>query len=458
MATQQNIDNSLEADEVSVFTYAEETVVGEDGVKKKKKFRKLRKSLSKKRKSLRNLLGGSKRKLDVSDDDVGAKGGSSVNINFLNDEQAMREKKMIGTTTDSASSDTSLDRNKGATTNGEDADEDLDISSGVTNAQQLVTVPEITGGSKPSVASGVKTSQIFLLIMDPASRCFEVLQLDLDMEQAIVSDLLHQIPESATDSVLQNVVYCGVCRPYSDTSLDASSSLQASGIQNDDVLIAIPKEMDLNRVHALAEPILTDPDVASVLKLPPPPPAIKGVKEKSVSFSDDIKAPQHSRSGSFLRTITLLVTLVMLMTSVLVDVQRKITSPLGPGDSLEVGEWRSKCGLWGIIPIEEFMGCKPMTLEFQSNGSLSLHDSSSEHRSLLWEIKVDENEDKDEDEDIDFHFIISEAGKILINGEEPHFVSITDDGKSSLQPWPFTDAVNISRKGVEKRKSRRKRH
>mmetsp|Transcript_23302 Transcript_23302/g.35953 ORF Transcript_23302/g.35953 Transcript_23302/m.35953 type:complete len:456 (-) Transcript_23302:467-1834(-) len=451
MATQQNaIDNSLEADEVSVFTYAEETVVGEDGVKKKKKFRKLRKSLSKKRKSLRNLLGGSKRKLDVSDDGVGAKGDSSVNINLLNDEQAMRAKKMTGTATDSASSDTSLDHNKEATTNGEDEDGELDLSSGATNAQQLVPVPEVT---KPSVATGVKTSQILLLIMDPASRRFEVLQLDLDMEQAIVSDLLHQISESATDSVLQNVAYCGVCRPYSDTSLDASSWLQASGIQDDDVLIAIPRGMDLNRVHTLAEPILIDPHVASVLKLPSPPPAIKGDKEKSVSFSDGNKAPQQSRSGSFLRTITFLVTLVMLMTSVLVDVQRKITTPLGPGDSLEVGEWRSKCGLWGIIPldIKEFVGCKPMTLEFQSNGSLSLHDSSSEHRSLLWELKVDQNEE----EDNDFHLTVNEAGKILINGEEPHFVSVNDDGRSSLQPWPFTDAVNIPIKGLEKRKFRR---
>ena len=80
-----------------------------------------------------------------------------------------------------------------------------------------------------------------------------------------MSDLLHQISESATDSVLQNVAYCGVCRPYSDTSLDASSWLQASGIQDDDVLIAIPRGMDLNRVHTLAEPILIDPHVASVV-------------------------------------------------------------------------------------------------------------------------------------------------------------------------------------------------
>ena len=86
------------------------------------------------------------------------------------------------------------------------------------------------------------------------------------IEQANVSDLLHQIPESATDAVLQDVVYCGVCRPYSDINLDASSWLQASGIQEDEVLIAIPKGMDLNRVHALAEPILIDPHVASVVR------------------------------------------------------------------------------------------------------------------------------------------------------------------------------------------------
>lgn len=180
MATQQQVNNSFEADDVSVFTYAEESVVGEDGVNKKKKFRKFRKSLSKKRKSIRNLLGGSQRKLDLCNDVVvEAKG---FNNNRLHDEQTTKTKKIIDTTTDSASSGTSLDHNNvEATANHEEhADMDLNVSAEAKDfdVKQLSTVRE---DSKSSVTSVVKTSQILLLIIDPASRRFEVLQLDLDM-------------------------------------------------------------------------------------------------------------------------------------------------------------------------------------------------------------------------------------------------------------------------------------
>ena len=53
---------------------------------------------------------------------------------------------------------------------------------------------------KPSLP----TLQLVLLLMDPKTRRFELLQLEFDSDKARVSDILAQIPISVTEPLLEN--------------------------------------------------------------------------------------------------------------------------------------------------------------------------------------------------------------------------------------------------------------
>jgi len=72
---------------------------------------------------------------------------------------------------------------------------------------------------EPAQSSGLNTEekiisntvQIILLLMDPTSRRFELLELEYDSVKAIVQDLLSQIPSSATEESLRDQKYDGIC-------------------------------------------------------------------------------------------------------------------------------------------------------------------------------------------------------------------------------------------------------
>jgi hypothetical protein len=52
--------------------------------------------------------------------------------------------------------------------------------------------------------------QLVLLLMDPASRRFELLQLEFDSVKARVSDIISQIPVSVTEAAIRQQKYEGV--------------------------------------------------------------------------------------------------------------------------------------------------------------------------------------------------------------------------------------------------------
>lgn len=122
-----------------------------------------------------------------------------------------------------------------------------------------------TGRSSPAVSSIPKPIQVVLLLMDPTSRRFELLQLEFDSNKAMVSDVLRQIQCSATEKTLRDTSYHGVCDQF---GMEMIASMKLSKFCNgNDVVMAMPKGMTGKDTAKLAGPILGDPKVEDMVSL-----------------------------------------------------------------------------------------------------------------------------------------------------------------------------------------------
>eukprot|EP00984_Skeletonema_dohrnii_P022199 scaffold11318_cov68-Skeletonema_dohrnii-CCMP3373.AAC.1 len=78
----------------------------------------------------------------------------------------------------------------------------------------LAVEPKGAGSNKaatarPAASPAAKPIQVVLLLMDPNSRRFELLQLEFDSNKALVSDVVRQVQSSATEDTLRNLSYGG---------------------------------------------------------------------------------------------------------------------------------------------------------------------------------------------------------------------------------------------------------
>lgn len=109
-----------------------------------------------------------------------------------------------------------------------------------------------------------KPIQVVLLLMDPSSRKFELLQLEFDSEKAKVSDVLRQIGLSATENTLRQMKYTAVC---DRTGMEMISSMKLSQFcERNDVVMAIPPGLTGPETAKLAKPILGDPNVEEMVR------------------------------------------------------------------------------------------------------------------------------------------------------------------------------------------------
>ena len=113
--------------------------------------------------------------------------------------------------------------------------------------------------------SAAKPIQVVLLLMDPASQRFELLQLEFDSNNARVSDVLRQVQHSATEKTLRDVTYAGVC-DREGTEMIAAMKLSMF-CKGNDVVIAIPNGMAGKDTARLARPILFDPKVDEMVRV-----------------------------------------------------------------------------------------------------------------------------------------------------------------------------------------------
>ena len=115
----------------------------------------------------------------------------------------------------------------------------------------------------PAAATTPKPIQIVLLLIDPTSRRFELLQLEFDANRAMVNDVLSQVHQSATEEIFRSMIYAGVC------DLEGTEMIGLMKLvlfcRNNDVAIAIPSGLSAKDTAKLAEPILFDPKVEEMV-------------------------------------------------------------------------------------------------------------------------------------------------------------------------------------------------
>jgi hypothetical protein len=135
---------------------------------------------------------------------------------------------------------------------------------GVSVAENSVTGPPMSNGNKVAPLNNPPI-QIILLLMDPNSRRFELLQLEFDSSKALVSDVLLQVNLSATETTLRDMVYGGVC---DQTGMEMIASCKLSMFCNpakNEIILAMPKGMSGSETAVLAKPILEDEKVVEMV-------------------------------------------------------------------------------------------------------------------------------------------------------------------------------------------------
>jgi hypothetical protein len=114
--------------------------------------------------------------------------------------------------------------------------------------------------------------KIFLLLLQPASKIFELIQLMYPPSTTTIGGILDLIPCNATEPSLGSQKYQGLTRPkrngdeFRDLSMLASSAENSAGISRGEILIAIPDGYSAKHVVLLGKQILANPRIQRLLE------------------------------------------------------------------------------------------------------------------------------------------------------------------------------------------------
>jgi hypothetical protein len=123
----------------------------------------------------------------------------------------------------------------------------------------------ITPTSPEQTNEKAMTLQLVLLLMDPTTRRFELLQLEFDYDKARVSDIIAQIPISVTEASIKNQQYEGVVDESGKTMNEFVRLIDFC--KGKTVLVALPKGITVKECVRLARPILCDKQVEKMVSL-----------------------------------------------------------------------------------------------------------------------------------------------------------------------------------------------
>jgi hypothetical protein len=120
------------------------------------------------------------------------------------------------------------------------------------------------------------TVKIFLLLVEPKSKVFELIQLVYPRKNTKVSDLLKMIPKNATENTLGMQAYVGITRPKRradpiiNINLLASNSVYntchpTAGIGQGEIIVAIPARASTKEIVILAKQILASSHIQKLI-------------------------------------------------------------------------------------------------------------------------------------------------------------------------------------------------
>jgi len=134
---------------------------------------------------------------------------------------------------------------------------------------------EITNQTSTSRSAGVRGAaktttqptslQLVLLLLDPLTRRFELLQLEFDSQRARVSDIIAQIPVSVTEQAVKKLEFQGV---IGEAEVGKGLEVRlAEFCKEKEVLVALPKGLSAKECIRLARPILNDSQVLELVRI-----------------------------------------------------------------------------------------------------------------------------------------------------------------------------------------------
>lgn len=173
--------------------------------------------------------------------------------------------------------------------------------------------------SSSSYLGGDQT-KIFILLIQPSTKKFELIELMFRTSVGTLGDILQLIPSSSTDESLGRQRHRGLCRPTDGVemrkksyfALGASKSRRSYRILQGEILIAIPDGYTAYECKELSKPILKHPGLMRLLKREEPLKPVGLIKtkhsentssksrprKKNVQFEIDIKSVSSATSIS----------------------------------------------------------------------------------------------------------------------------------------------------------------
>ena len=161
----------------------------------------------------------------------------------------------------------------------------------------------------------VDTVKIFLLLVEPKSKVFELIQLLYPRTKTKVIDLLKMIPKNATEQALATQSYVGITRPkrradpVTDLQILASNSVfnvagnPTAAIESGEIIVAIPALTSTKDIVVLSKQILASAHIQKLISISKGGPAMdangrnQGVKKRksdAARKSGSKKSPTHS--------------------------------------------------------------------------------------------------------------------------------------------------------------------
>ena len=137
------------------------------------------------------------------------------------------------------------------------------------------------GSTTASTTPNVEMTKVFVLLLEPKTKTFELIQLVYSTLSTTIGDILFMIPQHATELVLGSQKYTGLCRPkeddqsLSELSLLASMPTTASKSNNNkncanictgEILVAIPQDYTVPEVTKFSQAILTNRRFTKLLR------------------------------------------------------------------------------------------------------------------------------------------------------------------------------------------------
>jgi len=303
--------------------------------------------------------------------------------------------------------------------------------------------------------------RVIILLLDHYTRKFELVHCYIDNDHALVKDLLYSIPRNATYKPLQTQTYLGLCRPTTGEEMINSFMTKEYDMQNNEVLIAIPKGSTADQCVYQAGPILKNEKLIHLIKEADT--RWKLHEKKSSKKQKQFKHVIDSTNAAFtmlfprkgrkrrirfaLRFILACFAVVQVFFYARV-MHERVMRPIRVGEQLLEGEWRNQCGVLSVFP-ESLTGCRSVSLVVNRSDvmdgvqRLTLYDEGRDL--VLWEMEGKGQTKNKNPTASTIH--VDKKGRVIMQGSPAKVTAMSSDGIDYISPWPFEVTPSSLRKG-----------